>query len=357
AVNEGRLRFSIDTRSKRVGRKETKQEFFLVAHYRPAKHNEDDPEPTERTLEEPVVCYGNTVNLLTAWRSEIYRANETGGNESVVPPRKMSFFTDSSPMQSELSTLYEEMYIKPISEAWHVTSPVDYCNRVLTMLEMDNIEVGEDEKEDVERLKSRLSPKQQEVLRKSIMSYIRSSAYSFERTDKTGKLDATFVRRKNDDLGIIATLPVVTGYDNEKKRKYEYRDNETQRLDMGYLEMLDLVNEDPLRVQEHSKDMLHDTLIHSGRDPVTNACLNPHETIPDRYACVAIKHGGFYFKTETSFAPQKHVRMLIRVPKKERAKTEDGPSISSIVRGMPGVSKREPSPPAECDNVVMDGEA
>ncbi|KAK3243032.1 hypothetical protein CYMTET_47301 [Cymbomonas tetramitiformis] len=352
AISEGRLRFSIGARSKRVGRKETKQEFFLVAHYRPEKHGEDAPEPTERTLEEPVVCYGNTVNLMTAWRSEIYRANESGSNESIIPPRKMTFFTDSSPAQSELVVLYEEMYIKPISEAWHITSPVDYCNRVLTMLEMDSIEVSEDEKEDVEKLKSKLSAKQLEVLQKSIMSYIRSSAYSFERTEKTGKLDATFARRKNDDMGIIATLPVVTGYDTEKKRKYECRDDDTQRLDMGYLEMLDLVSEEPLRVEEHSKEMLHDTLIHSGRDPVTNACLKAHEMIPDRYACVAIKHGGFYFKTETSFAPQKHVRMLVRVPKKERTKMEDGPSVSSIVRGMSGVIKRASSPSVECEEVT-----
>lgn len=348
AIHEGRLRFSIGSRSKRVGRKETKQEFFLVAHYRQEKRDERDEEPEEHTIEEPVVCYGNTVNLLTAWRSEIYKANESGGNESaVIPSRKMTFFTDSSPMQSELATLYEEMYIKPVSEAWHITSPVDYCNRVLTMLEMDSIEVSDDEREDVEQLKSKLSAKQQEVLRKSIMSYIRSSAYSFERTDKTGKLDATFVRRKNDDLGLIATLPIVTGYDTEKKRKYECRDEDTQRLNMGYLEMLDLVCEDPLRVEEHAKETLQDTLIHSGRDPVTNACLKTNEMIPDRYACVAIKHGGFYFKTETSFAPQKHVRMLVRVPKKERMKMEDGPSVSSIVRGMSGVTKREPSPPLD----------
>ncbi|KAK3246111.1 hypothetical protein CYMTET_44332 [Cymbomonas tetramitiformis] len=332
AIKEDRLRFSIGERVKRLGKKETKQEFYLIAHYTMTKDENSDKPRAELRLEEPVVCYGNTTNLMTAWKSELYEGSMN---------RKMTFFTDAAPVHEELSLLYEEMYVKPVAEAWHITSPNDFCNRVLTMLDMDGVCVADDEKDDAFALKARLTLKQQEVLSKSVMNNIRNSAYSFERTEKTGKLDATYARRKDSDLGIIATLPVSMTYDAEKKRKFERRDTETNRLQFGFMEILDLVSEEPLRVEERGKEKLHDLVIHSGRDG-SNACLLPDETIPDRYACVAIKHGAFYFKTETSFAPQKHVRMLVRVPKKQRVElSHGGLTVSSIIQGMSGVVKHE----------------
>ncbi|KAK3249307.1 hypothetical protein CYMTET_41252 [Cymbomonas tetramitiformis] len=330
AIKENRLRFSIGNRLKRMGKKETKQEFYLIAHYTPTNSGES---LEELKLEEPVVCYGNTTNLLTAWKSELY--------DAAIPNRKMTFFTDSPPMHEELSFLYEEMYVKPVSEAWHITSPNDYCNRVLTMLDMDGVCVDDEEKDDAFALKARLTVKQQEVLSKSIMNNIRNSAYSFERTEKTGKLDATYIRRKDPDLGVIATLPITMSYDTEKKRKFECRDSATNHLLFGFLELLDLVSEDPLRVEERAKEQFHNILIHGGRDG-SNICLKPEDSVPDRYATVAIKHGAFYFKTETSFAPQKHVRMLIRVPKKQRMGASDGgPSVISLIQDIPGVVKHD----------------
>ncbi|KAK3242646.1 hypothetical protein CYMTET_47669 [Cymbomonas tetramitiformis] len=333
AIKENRLRFSIGSRSKRIGKKETKQEFYLIAHYTPDGAGEDKD---ELKLEEPVICYGNTTNLLTAWKSEVYKGND-GGATDAAPNRKMTFFTDAAPAHQELSLLYEEMYVKPIAEAWHITSPNDYCNRVLTMLDMDGVTVEDEEKDDAFALKARLTSKQQEVLSKSIMNNIRNSAYSFERTEKTGKLDATYIRRKDPDMGMIAALPITMTYDVEKKRKYEVRDNDTNDLCFGNLDIMDLVSEEPLRVEERGKAQFHNILIHGGRDG-SNICVKPEDSVPDRYATVAIKHGSFYFKTETSFAPQKHVRMLIRVPKKQRVGTNYGyVKVSSIIQGIPGV--------------------
>ncbi|KAK3255105.1 hypothetical protein CYMTET_35732 [Cymbomonas tetramitiformis] len=337
AVREGRLRFSVGKRMKRIGKKDTRQEFYHVAHYRPK--SDEDPERVleEITIDEPVVCYGNTTDTFKAWKSEVYRGNDVSQSDSVAPSRKMTFFTESPRLKDDFALLYEEMNVKPKADAWHVTSPIDYCNRALMMLEMEGVEVSSDEREDAEALMNKLSGKQRESLKNSIMNYIRSSAYSFERTEKTGKLDATYIRRKDQEMGLSATLPIVMGYD-DKKRKYEVRDAEMDVLNFGYLEMFELAKESPFQVEEYGSKDLESALIHGGRD-VNNTCVRSEDAAPDRYACVAIKHGTFYFKTETSFAPQKHVRWLLRMPKLQRNADSGGVTASSILRGMPCVVK------------------
>ncbi|KAK3251046.1 hypothetical protein CYMTET_39590 [Cymbomonas tetramitiformis] len=337
AVREGRLRFSVGKRVKRVGKKDARQEFYHVAHYRPK--SDEDPERVleEITIDEPVVCYGNTADTFKAWKSEVYRGNDVTQGDSAAPSRKMTFYTESPRLNDDFALLYEEMNVKPKADAWHITSPSDYCNRVLMVLEMEGVDVSPDEREDAEALMNKLSDKQRDTLKNSIMNYIRSSAYSFERTEKTGKLDATYIRRKDQEMGISATLPIVMGYD-DKKRKYEMRDADTEVLNFGYLEMFELTKESPFQVEEYASNDLESALIHCGRD-ANNVCVRSEDAAPDRYACIAIKHGTFYFKTETSFAPQKHVRWLLRMPKSQRNCESGGVTASSILRGMPCVVK------------------
>ncbi|KAK3245783.1 hypothetical protein CYMTET_2721 [Cymbomonas tetramitiformis] len=333
ALKEQRLSFSIGCRTKKIGKKETKQEFFPVARYTRAMNDTDAEPPEECVIEEPEIAYGNTTNLLKAWKSEVYKSVDNGQTENATPAaRKMVFFTDSLVVQEELGTLYLEMYVKPVAQAWHLTSPKDFCNRALAMMEMDGTVVQEADRNNAEVLKTMLSDKQREVLTNSVMSYIKSSAYSFQRTESTGKLDATYVRRKGDEMGIIASLPVSMGYD-EKKRKFERRDPDTNILDFGVLEMHSIISQEPLQLEAFAGEKLHTALIHGGRD-ANNSCLNSDDVRPDDYACVVIKHGSFYFRTETSFAPQKHLRWLTRVSKVAKNGIGSGLKISSILDRM-----------------------
>ncbi|KAK3234672.1 hypothetical protein CYMTET_55222 [Cymbomonas tetramitiformis] len=333
ALKEQRLFFSIGCRVKKIGKKETKQEFFPVARYTPAAKDSDAESPEECVIEEPEIAYGNTTNMLKAWKSEVYKSVDNGQNENATPAaRKMVFFTDSSIVQEELNTLYLEMYVKPVANAWHLTSPKDFCNRALAMMEMGGTVVHEADRDNAEVLKTLLSDKQREVLTNSVMSYIKSSAYSFERTESTGKLDATYVRRKGDEMGIAASLPVSMGYD-DKKRKFERRDPETNILDFGVLEMHSILSQEPLQLEAFAGEKLHAALIHGGRD-ANNSCLNKDDVRPDDYACVVIKHGPFYFRTETSFAPQKHLRWLTRISKVAKIGIGNGLKVSSILDRM-----------------------
>ncbi|KAK3284910.1 hypothetical protein CYMTET_7460 [Cymbomonas tetramitiformis] len=329
AIEEGRLSFSIGSRTKKIGKKETKQEFYPIAHYTPAPDDESHDAPQTIILEEPEIAYGNTTNTLKAWKSEVYRNSDGTSNEAAVAARKMTFFSESKVVQREFGMLYEEMYVKPVANYWHVTSPKDFCNRALTMLEYNGTVVQDEHRNDAEALKALLSDKQREMLTNSVMSYIKSSAYSFERTESTGKLDATYVRCKGTEMGITATLPVTMGYD-DKKRKFECRDPVTNILNFGKLEMHSILCENPLQLEVHEGQQLHNSLIHGGRDS-NNACLKIEDVRPDKYACVVLKHGPFYFKTETSFAPQKHIRWVVRDSSSLSVSGNGGSKVSAII--------------------------